>query len=97
MKVLLTSSLGLVVMLTGCSVPQNPVTGSGSVRDLMHTASGYVLEAGKQAEAAIEYGKMGIQKGKETVEEIQKRADQVQQGIQAVKDGKELIEKGLAK
>lgn len=84
-------------MLGGCSIPENPLTGSGSVREILHTASGYVMEAGKQAAATIELGKLGLQKGKETVEEIQKRADQVQQGIESVKNGKELIEQGLAR
>lgn len=84
-----------LIALSGCSIPTNPLTGSGAVRDILRTASGYVLEAGKQAAATIEYGKMGMQKGKETVEELKKRANQVQQGIEAVKEGKELIEKGI--
>ncbi|NOS68197.1 MAG: hypothetical protein HOO67_07635 [Candidatus Peribacteraceae bacterium] len=86
------------LLVAGCSLSVDlPLTGSGSVRDVLHTASGYVMEAGKQAAATIEFGKRGIQKGKETVEELQKRADQVQKGIESVKKGKELIEKGLAK
>ncbi len=85
------------LLLSGCTVPENSLTGSGSVRDLLHTASGYVMEAGKQAAATIEYGKMGLEKGKEAFGEIQKRAGQVKKGIEAVKEGKELIEKGLGK
>ncbi|MBI2636489.1 hypothetical protein HYW84_04165 [Candidatus Peregrinibacteria bacterium] len=86
-----------LIALSGCSVSTNPLTGSGAVRDILRTASGYVLEAGKQAAAAVEYGKMEMQKGKETVEEMKKRAYQVQQGIEAVKEGKELIQKGLTR
>lgn len=84
-----------LIALSGCSISTNPLTGSGAVHDVLRTASGYVLEAGKQAAATIEYGKMGMQKGKETVEELKKRANQVQQGIEAVKEGKELIQNGL--
>ena len=98
------SALILCIFLSACSVPANPITGSGSIRDIIHTASGYVLEVSKQAAATIELGKMGIEKAKETVGDVKTRVDQVQkgvgavkQGIQAVKDGKALIEKGLAK
>src|SRR5438093_1009226 len=87
--------VGFLVLLSGCAIPQNPLTGSGSVRDLLRAASGVVIEGGKQAAATIELGKMGIQKGMETVTDVQKRIDQVQKGIQTVKDGKEMIEKGI--
>ena len=87
----------LLLVLSGCSIPATPLTGSGSVRDLLKSASGIVIEVSNQAAATIELGKIGVQKGMETVEDIQKRADQMQKGIQAVKDGKELIEKAVAK
>ncbi len=86
------------LLLAGCSLSgELPLTGSGSLRDAVHTATGFLLEAGRQASATIELGKMGVQKGKETIEEVQKRADQVQKGMEYIKEGKELLEKGMTK
>ena len=89
--------LFLTLTLTGCDFLRNPVTGSGSVRDVLHTATGYVLEASKQAAATMELGKMGLEKAKETVEDLQKRTEQVKRGIEAVREGKQMIEEGLAR
>ncbi len=91
--------------LTGCSLPQEiPGTGSGAVKDLLRTASGYVIEGARQAAATIELGKMGVEKAKETAADLQKRAGELQQGVQTVKkgienvkEGKELMEKAVAK
>jgi len=103
--VLLTALFGLATVSSDVAQAQGPKRG-GTLRvsygnDIanldFHTASGYVMEAGKQAAATIEYGKMGLEKGKEAFGEIQKRAGQVKKGIEAVKEGKELIEKGLGK
>ena len=89
--------IALCVVLSGCSIPANPLTGSGSVRDLLHTASGYVIEGTKQGAAVIELGKMGFDRAKETAADLQRRAGDLQQGVESVKKGKELIEKGLGK
>ena len=97
--------LTLFIALSGCSlVGSLPITNSGSLSNLLHTASGYVIEAGKQAAATIELGKMGIEKAKETAGDLQDRADQlqkgvttVQQGIESVKQGKEILEKAVTK
>ena len=88
--------LSATIFVAGCSLPANPVTGSGSVRDLLHTASGYVLEVSKQAAAIIELGKRGMERGQETVEDAQRRAALLKEGMESVKKGKELIEQGLA-
>ena len=87
----------LTIFVAGCSLPANPVTGSGSVRDLLHTASGYVLEVGKQAAAIIELGKRGMERGQETVEDAQRRAALLKEGIESVQRGKEFIKKAVAK
>lgn len=89
---------GTGLTMAGCSFPADiPLSGSGSVRDLLHTASGYVMEAGKQAAATIEFGKIGIQKGKETFEDLQERAGQVEKGIKNLKEGKELLEQSITR
>ena len=94
-----------VVVLSGCSLSTKlPLTSSGSIRDIIHTATGFVLKVTKQTAAAIELGKMGVQKAQDTVTEVQKRAGQVQQGvgtvtrgIQDLKNGKDMIEKAVTK
>ena len=89
--------MALCGLLVGCAVPLRvPSTGSGSLSGLLRTASGYMIEAGKQAAATVELGKMGIEKGKETLEDLQKRAGQIQEGMESVKKGKEQIQEGLA-
>lgn len=89
-------SCGLGVFLTGCSLPADlPLSGSGSVRDLLHTASGYVIEGTKQAAATIELGKMGYEKAKSAAGDVQERVENVQKGIESVKEGREMIEKGI--
>lgn len=86
------------IVLSGCTVHiPLPKTGSGTIRDAIHTATGFVLEVSKQAAATIDMGKMGVKKAQETVDDLKKRADQIQKGIETMKEGKELIEKGLAK
>ena len=84
-------------MLTACSISDVPLAGSGSVRNLIHTASGFVIEGTKQAAATIELGKMGVEKAKSAVSDVQQRVENVQKGIESVKEGKESIEKGLAR
>ena len=76
-------------------MPDLSRTSSGSLHGLLQTASGYILEASKQAAATIELGKMGVEKAKETAEDLKRRAEEVKEGIEEVKKGKELIEKGL--
>lgn len=88
-------AVALSVLVSGCRVPKNTLTGSGSIRDILRTASGYVLEAGKQAAATIEFGRIGVEQAKEAAQEIKRRAENVKQGIQTVQEGKELIEKGI--
>ena len=84
-------------LLGGCAIPLRvPSTGSGGLNELLRTASGYVIEAGKQAAATVELGKMGLEKGKETLEDLQKRAQEIQQGMDSIKKGKEQIQEGLA-
>lgn len=96
--------VALTVLVAGCSMPVNPLTGSGSIRDLLHTASGFVIEGTKQAAATIELGKIGVEKAKSAAGDFQQRAGELQQGVQTVKkgmenvkEGKELIEKAVAK
>ncbi len=83
--------------LSGCSLPANPLTGTGSLRDVIHTASGIVIEVGKQTAATIELGKMGIEKAKETAQDVQERVESVQEGIDKLKQGKEMMEKAMAR
>lgn len=85
------------MLVTGCTFNEViPTTGSGSIRDVLRTASGYVLEASRQAAATIELGKMGVEKAKETVGDLQHRVNQVQKGMETVKEGKELIKNAVA-
>ena len=83
--------------MVSCSLPTNPLTGSGSIRGLIHTATGFVIEASKQAAATIELGKMGVHKATETVGDLTNRVDQVGQGIDSIKKGKDMIEKAVKK
>ena len=85
------------MVLTACSIPPGSLTGSGSVRDFLRTASGYVMEGTKQGAAVIELGKMGVEKAKSAVSDVQQRVENVQKGIESVKEGKELIENAVTK
>ena len=83
------------VVLSGCSVPTIPTTGSGSLTDLLHTASGFVLKATKEVQATVELGQLGLEKAKSTVTDVQKRVGQVESGITALKKGRDELQKAV--
>lgn len=70
-------------------------TGSGSLRDLVHTATGALQEVGKQAAATIELGKMGVEKAKETYDSAMSRGALLQQGVEEMQSGRKKIEDAL--
>ena len=92
----LAAALIASVFLSSCeSVPFIPQTGTGSLRDFIHTATGALDEAGKQATAAIELGKMGVDKAKQTYDSTMSRGALFQEGVKEIQSGKEKVQEAI--
>lgn len=96
-RVRLAAALSTLLLLSACSGGGGLSTGSGSLRDYVHTATGAITEAGKQAAATIELGKLGVDKAKSAYGATMSRKAELQEGIEKITEGKEQVEKALAR
>lgn len=97
-KFFLMSVICSLISLSACALPADvPLTGSGSLRDVIHTATGVVQQIRAHTQAAIELGSQTAEKAKDTAAELQRRAEEIKQGIDKMQDGKEQVQKALAR
>jgi hypothetical protein len=83
------------LLLCGCNSAGSLMTGSGSVRDLIHTATGAINEIGHKAAEAVELGKQGIDTAKKTYDSTMSRGAQIKDGIDKIKEGSSQVKDAL--